>query len=120
MSNAEDIARIVETYIELAGKGNADGLVALYAENATVEDPVGGDVHRGIEAISRFYHSAIPGGEFAIDLVTLNVAGGEAAFHFQLTTGGRRLDIIDVMTFDDDAKITSMRAYFGPANWSHV
>jgi len=48
--------------------------------------------------------------------MSLNVAGAEAAFHFRVTTGGRRMDVIDVMAFDDDAKITSMRAYWGPAN----
>ena len=120
MSNAENIARTVEAYIELAGKGSADGLVALYADNATVEDPVGGDVHRGIDAVRGFYKSAIPGGQFAVDLLSLNVAGGEAAFHFQLTIEGRRVDIIDVMTFDDEAKITSMRAFHSPANWSEL
>jgi steroid delta-isomerase len=120
MSNAENIARTVEAYIDLAGKGSADGLVALYADNGTVEDPVGGEVHRGIEAVRSFYQSAIPGGSFAVDLLSLNVAGGEAAVHFQLTVDGRRLDVIDVMTFNDDAKITSMRSYHSPANWSQL
>ena len=27
-----------------------------------------------------------------------------------------RIDIISVMTFDDDGKITSMKAYWGPEN----
>jgi hypothetical protein len=36
----------------------------------------------------------------------------------QVTSGGQRLDDIDVMMFDDDAKITSMKAYWGPANFS--
>ena len=27
-----------------------------------------------------------------------------------------RIDIISVMTFDDEAKITSMKAYWGPEN----
>ena len=26
------------------------------------------------------------------------------------------IDIIDVFTFDDEGRITSMKAYFGPAN----
>jgi steroid delta-isomerase len=120
VSNAENISRTVRTYLELAGKGSADGLVALYAEDATVEDPVGSDVHHGLEAIRSFYHSAIPNGKFAVDLLSLNVVGGEAAFHFQLTIDADRLDVIEVMTFDDDAKITSMRAYFGPSNWSQI
>jgi steroid delta-isomerase len=102
----------------LAGKGNADDVVALFAEDATVEDPVGSDVHRGIEAIRSFIHSVMDGQQIAVQLTTLNVAGGEAAFHMQVTMRGQRLDDIDVMTFNDDAKITSMKAYWGAANFS--
>jgi ketosteroid isomerase-like protein len=83
VSNAENIARTVRTYLALVGKGRVDDVVALYTENATVEDPVGGDVCSGIEAIHRFYHSVMDGRQFPVDLLSLNVAGGEAAFHFQ-------------------------------------
>jgi steroid delta-isomerase len=120
VSNAEDIARTVRTYLEVVGKGQVDDAVALYTENATVEDPVGGDVHRGIKAIRSFYHSVMDGREFPVELLSLNVAGGEAAFHFQVTVDGHRMDVIDVMAFDDDARITTMRAYWGPSNMSQL
>jgi hypothetical protein len=29
---------------------------------------------------------------------------------------GQRVDVIDVMTFDEDAKIAFLRTYFGPPN----
>ena len=52
--------------------------------------------------------------------VTLRALGHEAAFFWRLTMNlgeaGMRIDIISVMTFDDDAKITSMKAYWGPDN----
>ncbi len=110
------IAQAVGSYVELAAHGSADELAALYADDATVEDPVGGEVHRGMEAIRGFCHAVKDGRSFEVGLLSLNVAGGEAAFHFQVTTDGRRMDVIEVMTFDDDAKITSMRAYWGPSN----
>ncbi len=54
------------------------------------------------------------------ELVTLRVAGNEAAFHFRLTViaGDHRMLIepIDVMAFDDDGKVTSMKAYWSPDN----
>jgi steroid delta-isomerase len=120
VSNDEQIAQTVKSYVELAGKGNADGVVALFAETATVEDPVGTDVHRGIEAIRSFVHSNMDGRELEVQLLSLNVAGGEAAFYFQVTMAGQRLDAIDVMTFDGDAKITSMKSYWGPANFAQA
>jgi steroid delta-isomerase len=56
------------------------------------------------------------GREQGVDLVSLNVAGGEAAVHVQVVLSGQRADVIDVMTFDEDAKISSLRAYWGPSN----
>lgn len=118
MSNSENIAHTVRTYLDLVGKGSAEDVVMLYSEDATVEDPVGGEVHCGIEAIRSFYRSVVNGQQIAIDLLSLNVAGGEAAFHFRVIMDDHRLDVIDVMTFDDQAKITTMKAYWGPANLS--
>jgi hypothetical protein len=34
----------------------------------------------------------------------------------QVVYPGQRIDVIDVMTFDEDAKISSLRTYFGPSN----
>jgi steroid delta-isomerase len=58
------------------------------------------------------------------ELVTLRVAGNEAAFHFKLTViaGDTRMVIepIDVMVFDRDGKIASMKAYWSPENTRQV
>ena len=115
--STEKITQVVRSYIELAGHGSAAGhrsadeVAALFADNATFESPAGGDVHRGIEAIRSAYHSMWDGREQEVDLVSLNVAGGEAAVHVQVILPGRRVDVIDVMTFDKDAKISSLRTY---------
>jgi steroid Delta-isomerase len=116
MANADQITQAVGSYIECAGNGRADDIVALFADDATVEDPVGGQVRRGTDAIRAFYHGVMDGRAIDVELVSLNQAGGEAAFHFRVTTAERRMDVIDVMTFDDTAKITSMKAYWGPSN----
>jgi steroid delta-isomerase len=120
--STEQIAQVVRSYIELAGHESATGhesadkAAALFSDNAIFESPVGGDVHRGIEAIRSAYHSIWDGREQRVDLVSLHVAGGEAAVHLQVVSPGQRVDVIDVMTFDEDAKISSLRTYFGPAN----
>ena len=115
--STEKITQVVRSYIELAGHGSAAGhrsadeVAALFADNAIFESPTGGDVHRGIEAIRSAYHSMWDGREQEVDLVSLNVAGGEAAVHVQVILPGQRVDVIDVMTFDKDAKISSLRTY---------
>ena len=112
MPSAEHIAETVNRYISLIAKGTADDLVELYADDATVEDPVGGEVHIGRQAIHGFY-SAVENVQRECELVTLRVAGNEAAFHFKLTVsaGDSRMVIepIDVMVFDADGKVAAMR-----------
>lgn len=113
------IREIVNRYIELIGKGRADDLVELYADDATVEDPVGGEVHIGRQAIHGFY-SAVNDVQRECELVSLRVAGNEAAFQFRLTVtaGEHRMVIepIDVMVFDDGGKVTAMKAYWSAAD----
>ncbi len=123
MPHADDrtqaITDTVNRYIELVAKGTADDLVELYADDATVEDPVGGEVHIGRKAIHGFY-SAMNGVQRDCELVSLRVAGPEAAFLFRLTVtaGDHRMVIepIDVMVFDDAGKISAMKAYWSAAD----
>jgi steroid delta-isomerase len=119
MPSPEQIAETVNRYISLVAKGSADDLVELFADDATVEDPVGGEVHIGRQAIHGFY-SAVDNVERECQLVTLRVAGHEAAFHFRLTViaGDSRMLIepIDVMAFGDDGKVTAMKAYWSADN----
>jgi steroid Delta-isomerase len=118
MPSPEQIADTVNRYIGLLAKGSADDLVEFYADDATVEDPVGGEVHIGRQAIHGFYSGLTntDNVERECELVTLQVAGNEAAFQFRLTViaGESRMLIepIDVMVFGDDGKVTAMKAYW--------
>ncbi len=120
MSTPEDNAKTVTRYLELLAKGQADDIADLYAADATVEDPVGGEVHIGRQAIRGFYAN-IPGANNETEIITLRTLGHEAGFYWTLTVdlgeGGRmRMDIISVMTFDAEGKVASMKAYWGPDN----
>ena len=47
----------------------------------------------------------------------VRLAGGhEAAFVFAITVGTMRIEPIEVMTFNSEGLITSMKAYWGPAD----
>jgi steroid delta-isomerase len=121
MPSPDDIAKTVKRYLELAAKGSADEIAALYADDATIEDPVGSEVRRGRDAIREFY-AVVENLERHVELEALRVAGNEAAYLFSLIVklGDNRTHIapIGVMTFDDDTKITSMRAYWSPTDLS--
>lgn len=115
----ERIREVVDEYVRLVESGTAAEIVALYADAATVEDPVGSDVLVGAEAIRGFY-ATLEGLDKVTRLHTLRVAGGEAVFHFEIATTADGVTYtvapIDVMTFEDNGKISSMRAYWGDAD----
>ena len=119
MPTADDYAATVNRYLELLATGGADEITALYTDDATIEDPVGSDVRRGRGAVHEFY-AAIENLSKEAELVMLRAAGNEVAFWWRMTVNAgdtrTRLEPISVMTFDGDAKITSMRAFWSPAD----
>jgi steroid delta-isomerase len=85
-----------------------------------VEDPVGGEVHIGRQAILGFY-SGVIGMKAETEIITLRALGHEAAYLWTLTMdlgeGAKmRIEILSVMSFDSDGNITAMKAYWGPEN----
>lgn len=120
MPTADDYAATVNRYLELvAGTGTAAEITALYTEDATIEDPIGSDLRRGRKAVHEFY-AAFDNADKETELVSMRVGGNEAAFLWRLTIkaadSGTVIEPISVMAFDDDAKITSMRAFWSPAD----
>ncbi len=117
MPSAEQITQTVHRYLDTVANGDADQIATLYAEDATVEDPVGGEVHIGRQAIRGFY-TAVENAEQPSGCRDAAGLGHEAAFYSRSPSIGTACgsSIISVMTFDDDGKITSMKAYWGPEN----
>ena len=115
MADPNHIRQIYDRYPELVTKGDVDGIVELYADDATIEDPIGSDVRKGRAAIRAFY-------EASAGTITMKrtgparVAGHEAATPLVVLMGPegqqQALDIISVMPFDESGKIRSMRAYW--------
>lgn len=114
----------VQDYIAAFDAGDAARIAALFAEDASVEDPVGSPKHYGRDAIQQFYQGAVATGAKLELLGDVRTAGIYAAFAFavHLEWGGakKRIDVIDVFQFDDAGKITEMRAFWGPANMHEV
>lgn len=117
MPSQEAIAETVKRYLDLVATSKADDVVTLYAADATIEDPIGTDLRRGHEAIREFY-AGFQDAKKETELAELRVAAGQAAFLWHLTVDAgdsrTRISPISTMTFDDDAKITSMRAFWSP------
>jgi steroid delta-isomerase len=117
MPDPNEIRGVLERYAKLLTAGDHRALAALYADDATIEDPIGAPLQLGADAIAKFYEASA--GKVTMKLTgPVRVAGREAAAPFRVLVGpeGQRsvIDVIDVMTFDDEGKITSMRAFWSP------
>lgn len=115
MDREQQVA-IVNRYIEALSNDDFDTIKDIYADNATIEDPVGSEPNEGIEAILAFYQR-LKGLGVKLELTGgVRCAGNSAAFPFTATVGGNTLEIIDVFEFNSDGKIQSMKAYWSPEN----
>jgi len=111
---------VVDNYIRFLNEKDLEGILSLYADNGSVEDPAGSKIISGLDSLRKFYSGAVN-----IDLRLrrtgpVRVAGVEAAFPFQLLMEANGIptitDIIDVFRFDEAGKIVQMRAFWGPDN----
>lgn len=116
----EDVAAGVRRYLDTVATGTAAEVTALYAADATVEDPVGSEPLQGHESIQAFYATfeSLPK---TTELVTLRTCAGQAAFHFSIVVdlgGGASSTMapLEVMTFNDEGLITSMRAFWAESD----
>jgi steroid delta-isomerase len=119
MPTREAITKTVNQYLEFLSTGTTDDVLTLYTADATIEDPVGSDLRRGHDAIREFY-AGFQDAKKETELAELRVNESEAAFlwHLTLDAGSSRTRIspISMMAFDEDAKITSMRAFWSPSD----
>lgn len=110
-------------YLESVTARDADAVVALFADNVSIEDPVGGGggTHvTGREAVLAFFRNGFKRSKPTPKLTSpiRTTLGNEAAMSFtlQLELGGRprEVDVTDVITFDDEGKIVRLRAFWNP------
>ena len=115
MTDPSFVRKLYDRYPELVTKGDVDAIVDLYAEDATIEDPIGSELRAGRDAIRAFYQAAA--GTITMKRTgPVRVAGDEAATPLVVLIGPegqqQALDVISVMTFDKESKIQTMRAYW--------
>jgi len=118
MTDSDHQRSVVERYLAAHSRSDVDGIVALFAADATVRDPADAEPFVGVDAIRGFFSST----HETMDSLTLTLDGpvrccGEFAA-FPMTARAvmgdlvTEIDIIDVFTFDDAGLVTEMRAYW--------
>ena len=109
----------MQAYVDRTNAGDAEGLVALFAAGATIEDPVGSQIKHGEDIAAWFRDSVAFNAQITPVAPIRGSHSNEAALAFEVEftpSGGDRLRIrsVDVCTFDDEGRITSLRAFWGP------
>lgn len=115
----------MQAYIDAFNRGDHAAIVELYADSATVEDPVGSPPKQGRQAISDFYAFAMKSGARLRLAAPIRGSHGDSAamaFDVELNmpqgdkTARAVIRVIDVMTFDSAGKFSSMRAFWGQSD----
>ncbi|NRB40579.1 MAG: nuclear transport factor 2 family protein [Pseudomonadales bacterium] len=114
--STEKFQAIVDGYVEAFDKADLSIIDNMFADDATVEDPVGSEVRTGKEAILAFYTTAFEYGAKLKCDQPIRVAGNSVAFAFEVSMGDTKINPIDVFEINDDGKVQTMRAYWGPEN----
>lgn len=111
----------MQEYVDAFNRADLDGLVGLFASDATVVDPVGTPAVEGKAAIEAFYRKSLETGarlRLTAPIRTSHAQSAAMAFEVDLEWQGRPMCIrvIDVMTFAEDGRFASMQAYWGPGD----
>lgn len=110
--------------VTLAMKGDREGWLALYADDAVVKDPVGkspfdaaGDGHRGKAGIAKFWDTVIGPSKLTINVHKRIPSGTHSCAVHQtaindMGKGKTEVDMIATYEVNDEGKITAMSAYW--------
>ncbi len=108
----------IEAYLVSITTGDREAYLALFTDDATVEDPIGSGVSQGKDELGAFFDQL----QGLADSNTLTLIGSprivenEAIFMFQsiLVMEGQQTRIcpIDHVVFNSEAKIVSLRAFW--------
>lgn len=116
--NDQHIAAAMQAYVDAVSGDNVENILALFSNDAIVEDPVGTDPHVGKEALRSFYQGAIE----VVELMELegSVRAREKWGAASMKAHPKGVDMIietlDVMEFNEEGLITKMTAYWGDNN----
>ena len=120
MSTSEEIRLKIAAYIQAFNARDIDAVAAIYAEDATLEDPVGSEVKHGREEIRAFYEQYRDQPSFLQLTGDFRFPEGGVAFSFYCYMGDPAapmiVEVTDTFRFDENGQVKEMRAFWGMPN----
>lgn len=117
---AQDYSAIADDYLKYLNDRKLNDILFLFADGATVENPVGGDIILGKVSLRNFYSELFKKEASYTRTGEVRASGVEIAFPFQIRKDidgtPTIIDVIEVFRFDSTDKIISVRSFWGPFN----
>ncbi|NKY52187.1 nuclear transport factor 2 family protein [Nocardia vermiculata] len=105
---------VLRRYLDSFNAGDVDGILALFAPDAVVEDPYGNEPVVGLDDLRKFYEFAMTfESKLTLDAPVRASHGSAAAMALTSTSEVITIGAISVMEFDSDGRVTSIKAYWG-------
>ena len=118
MPTAAEIKATLEAYVDCWRTDDRARVLQLFAEDATLEDPVGTPAHVGREAIGAFWDRvhAMPM-KMKPEVERIVACGGEGVLVFRMDAVapngmGMSVSIVDLFQFNEAGEISSFKAYW--------
>ena len=120
MLTPDHIRRTLDQYMVAINAGDVSAVMALYADDAAVEDPASTEPKRGDE-ILQLYTIALSGGAKVELTGPVRISAKTAAFplRVEIYGAGGQLTIVEdilILEFNPAGKISKMTAHWGPAD----
>ena len=120
MLTPEHIRQTLDQYLAAINAGDVSAVMALYADDAAVEDPAGTEPRRGDE-ILELYTNALVGGAKVELTGPVRISAKTAAFplRVEIYGAGGQVTIVEdilILEFDPAGKVAKMTAHWGPAD----
>ncbi len=121
MTTPDQVRSAVDGYVTHFQARDRDSWLDLFAEGASLIDPVPAEPAVGRDAIGAFWDAMAGMAErFSIEARSLHVCGDQAALVYTLVAGpaeggGVSFDGVEIFTVDDEGRISSAVAYWDPS-----
>jgi steroid delta-isomerase len=122
MTSLDHVQDVVKRYCRAEADKNREAWLELFAPDATQEDPVGAPVNQGHAALGAFFDATAAKMDVALRPTAPPIVAGREAIVFlqvHIGSGTERVllaPIVEHLVFDDDGRITALRAFLDPAS----
>jgi steroid Delta-isomerase len=125
MPTREQIEAALRAHFKTWNAREKDAWMSLFADNLVVEDPVGGLLKTGKQALENSWENSFKDGHgWHLEPVVMAVCTNKAGLHVKnvgkVNNKPVEFDTIEIWTFDDDCKVCDCRTYFNPAPGDEV